>query len=35
MANILRLLHTDYMGHDHMDEALSEIGDRSLIVEVN
>jgi hypothetical protein len=25
--DILRLLHTDYMGHDHVDEALSEIGD--------
>jgi hypothetical protein len=23
------------MGHDHVDEALGEIGDRSLIVEVN
>jgi hypothetical protein len=33
-ANILQLLHTDYMGHDHVDEALSEIGDRSLIAEV-
>jgi hypothetical protein len=26
-ANILRLLHTDYMGHDRIDEALGEIGD--------
>jgi hypothetical protein len=34
-ADILRLLHTDYMGHDHVDEALSEIGDHSLIAEVN
>jgi hypothetical protein len=34
-ADILRLLHTDYMGHDHVDEALGEIGDRSLIAEVN
>jgi hypothetical protein len=33
-ADILRLLHTDYMGHNHVDEALSEIGDRSLIAEV-
>jgi hypothetical protein len=34
-ADILRLLHTDYMGHDHVDEVLGEIGDRSLIAEVN
>jgi hypothetical protein len=34
-ADILRLLHTDYMGHDRVDEALSEIGDRSLIAEVS
>jgi hypothetical protein len=34
-ADILRLLHTDYMGHDRVDEALSEIGDRSLITKVN
>jgi hypothetical protein len=34
-ADILRLLHTDYMGHDCIDEALSEIGDRSLIAEVS
>jgi hypothetical protein len=33
-ADILRLLHTDYMGHDRMDEALGEIGDHSLIAEV-
>jgi hypothetical protein len=33
-ADILRLLHTDYMGHDRVDEALGEIGDRSLIAEV-
>jgi hypothetical protein len=33
-ANILWLLHTDYMGHDRVDEALGEIGDRSLIAEV-
>jgi hypothetical protein len=32
---ILQLLHTDYMGHDRVDEALSEIGDQSLIAEVN
>jgi hypothetical protein len=25
-ADILRLLHSDYMGHDRVDEALSEIG---------
>jgi hypothetical protein len=35
MADILWLLHTDYMGHDRMDEALSEIGDHLLIAEVN
>jgi hypothetical protein len=34
-ADILRLLDTDYMGHDRMDEALGEIGDRSLRAEVN
>jgi hypothetical protein len=34
-ADILQLLHTDYMGHDHVDEALGEIGDRLLITEVN
>jgi hypothetical protein len=34
-ADILRLLHTDYMGHDRVDEALGEIGDRSLIAEVS
>jgi hypothetical protein len=33
-ADILRLLHTDYMGHDRVDEALGEIGDRSLTAEV-
>jgi hypothetical protein len=33
-ADILRLLHTDYMGHDRVDEALGEIGDHSLIAEV-
>jgi hypothetical protein len=34
-ADILWLLHTDYMGHDRVDEALGELGDWSLIVEVN
>jgi hypothetical protein len=34
-ADILRLLHTDYMGHYHVDEALGELGDQSLIAEVN
>jgi hypothetical protein len=34
-ADILRLLDTDYMGHDNVDEAISEIGDRSLKAEVN
>jgi hypothetical protein len=34
-ADILRLLHTDYMGHDRVDEALGEIGDHSLQAEVN
>jgi hypothetical protein len=34
-ANILRLLDTDYMGHDNVDEAIGEIGDRSLRAEVN
>jgi hypothetical protein len=29
-ADILRLLDTDYMGHEHVDEALGEIGDHSL-----
>jgi hypothetical protein len=33
-ADILRLLHTNYMGHDCVDEALGEIGDRSLMAEV-
>jgi hypothetical protein len=35
MADILRLLDTDYMGHECVDEALGEIGDRSLQAEVN
>jgi hypothetical protein len=34
-ADILRLLDTDYMGSDRVDEALGELGDRSLRVEVN
>jgi hypothetical protein len=34
-ADILRLLHTDYMGHNRVDEALGEIGDCSLRAEVN
>jgi hypothetical protein len=34
-ADILWLLHTDYMGHNRVDEALGEIGDRSLRAEVN
>jgi hypothetical protein len=34
-ADLLRLLQLDYMGHDHVDEALSELGDRSLIAEVH
>jgi hypothetical protein len=32
---LLRLLQTDYMGHDHVEEALGNLGDRSLIAEVN
>jgi hypothetical protein len=34
-ADILRLLDSDYMGHDRVDEAIGEIGDRSLRAEVN
>jgi hypothetical protein len=34
-ADLLRLLDTDYMGHDCVDEALGELSDRSLITEVN
>jgi hypothetical protein len=34
-TDLLRLLHTDYMGHDHVDEVLGEISDRSLVAEVN
>jgi hypothetical protein len=35
MADILQLLDTDYMGHEPVDEALGEIGDRLLQAEVN
>jgi hypothetical protein len=34
-ANLLRLLQTDYMEYDRVDEALGELGDRLLIAEVN
>jgi hypothetical protein len=34
-TDILRLLDTDYMGHNRVDEALGEIGDHSLRAEVN
>jgi hypothetical protein len=34
-AELLRLLHTDYMGHDRVDEALGKLSDRSLIAKVN
>jgi hypothetical protein len=34
-ADLLRLIQTDYMGHDRVDEALGELGDRSLVAEVN
>jgi hypothetical protein len=34
-ADILRLLNTDYMGYDRVDEAIGELGDRSLRAEVN
>jgi hypothetical protein len=34
-ADILWLLDTDYMGHKRVDEALGELGDRSLQAEVN
>jgi hypothetical protein len=34
-AKLLRLLQTDYMGHDHVDEALGELSDQSLIAKVN
>jgi hypothetical protein len=35
MADILQLLDTDYMGHERVDKALGEIGDRLLQAEVN
>jgi hypothetical protein len=35
ILTLLRLLDTDYMGHDNVDEAIGEIGDRSLRAEVN
>jgi hypothetical protein len=34
-TELLQLLQTDYMGHDRVEEALGDLGDRSLIVEVN
>jgi hypothetical protein len=34
-TDILRLLETDYMGHESVDKALGEIGDCSLQAEVN
>jgi hypothetical protein len=34
-AELLWLLHTDYMGHDRVDEVLGELGDHSLIAKVN
>jgi hypothetical protein len=34
-ADILRLLDTNYMGCDRVDEAIGELGDRSLRAEVN
>jgi hypothetical protein len=34
-AELLWLLQLDYMGHDRVDEALGELGDRSLIAEVH
>jgi hypothetical protein len=34
-ADILRLLDTDYMGYDRVDEAIGELGDRSLRADVN
>jgi hypothetical protein len=34
-ADILRLLDTDYMGHERVDEALGEIGDHLLHAEIN
>jgi hypothetical protein len=34
-AELLWLLHTDYMGHDCIDEVLGDLGDHSLITKVN
>jgi hypothetical protein len=34
-ADILRLLDTDYMGHDLVDKAIGKLGDCSLCAEVN
>jgi hypothetical protein len=34
-ADILRLLDTNYMGHERVNEALGELGDRSLQAKVN
>jgi hypothetical protein len=34
-ADILRLLNTDYMGYDNVEDAIGELGDRSLRAEVN
>jgi hypothetical protein len=34
-AKLLCLLHTDYMDHERVDEALSELSDQSLITEVS
>jgi hypothetical protein len=34
-ADLLRLLDTDYMGHDRVDKAIGELSDRSLRAEVN
>jgi hypothetical protein len=34
-TDILRLLDTDYMGYDNVEEAIGELGDRSLCAEVN
>jgi hypothetical protein len=33
--DLLRLLQTDYMGHDCVDEVLGKLSDRSLTAEVN
>jgi hypothetical protein len=34
-AELLQLLHTDYMDHACVDEAMGELGDRLLIAKVN